>query len=560
MSLRDYQKAAATSVVDWLRYKPLERAIVVIPTAGGKSWIIKELAEWGTRLGKRVLILADRKELLEQTGEKLDGNVGYYSASIGEKRLDCAITVAGIQSLDAYLGELPRFDLILIDECDLVPPGDDSDDAGRYWRLLNSQPQASVVGFTATPWRTREGKLTWGSIVYEIGYAPLMAAGYLAPLSNKLLADVQPDLSSVEVKLGDYVTGQLDKVMESPELLAASVKAILTYKRTSHLIFAVSLRHASLLFHALIDNGLSADDVAMVSGETPKAEREEIVERFKSGGLAYLINCELFLRGFDAPRTDAIFCLRPTKSKTLWEQLCGRGVRISPETGKVNCLLIDMSGNLAEHGALGSPFTGKGAAKGARKAVGKICPECEEYVAFTHKECPDCLYQWPEIDPALVNHNLTPNTTDDAVYASASVVPSVLTHEVESVSYSRHKGKNGKPDTLKVSYHCNYGKYGSIAEWWSVAENANEFARQKAEKQFKLRGHELGAPIHTYSWDDLLWHAEQMKCPLRITVEHGEFNRILSYDYIPKAASIEELLGDEIPLTWETDTVGASHD
>lgn len=84
------------------------------------------------------------------------------------KRLDCAITVAGIQSLDAYLGELPRFDLILIDECDLVPPGDDSDDAGRYWRLLNSQPQASVVGFTATPWRTREGKLTWGALFMRL--------------------------------------------------------------------------------------------------------------------------------------------------------------------------------------------------------------------------------------------------------------------------------------------------------------------------------------------------------------------------------------------------------
>lgn len=557
--LRDYQKQAAESVTSWLRYKPLDRCIVVIPTGGGKSWVIKALAEHFARLGKRVLIVADRRELLEQTGEKIDAEmVGYYSAGIGERELSKPITIAGIQSLDASVDYgAVAWDIIIIDECDLV--SNDPEDDTRYWRLLNAYPNAMGVGLTATPWRTKDGKLTWGNVVYEIGYAPLIAAGYLAPLSNKLPPDVQPDLSGVDVQLGDYVLKHLSKVMESESLVRASVGVVKAYARGSNLIFTVSIAHSLLLHQALLDNGVGVDEVAVVSGDTPPDERDGLVERFKAGALRFLINCELFLRGFDAPRTDAIFCLRPTKSKTLWEQLCGRGVR--PFEGKENCLLVDMSGNLAEHGALGSPFVGKGTGGGMSSPY-KICPECEEYTAPRNtRECKACGYQWPDTDPSMVSHNLTPNTSSDAIYQGKAEEPYRVTYDVEGVSYQRHRGKKGKPDTLRIDYACGYGKYGSVSEWLSVAPEASEWARKKAEGVFKSRGHELGAPVETYTFDDLLFHAEHMRKPTRITIEHGgEWPRIVAYDFTVRYENPEDALGDDqIPMSWD-DVTGASHD
>ena len=519
MELRSYQKSAAESVVNWLRYKD-EPAIVVIPTGGGKSLVIKALAEHFARLAERVLILAHRKELLEQTGEKIEGDVGYYSASIGEKRLDAAITIANIQSI-YRASELPEFKVVLVDECHMM--SNDDEDNSMYWQLMKRLAGSKLAGFTATPYRLKGGKLSWGNIVYDISYAALLDAGYLCPLSNKLLQDCTPKLEDIDVKLGDYVLSQLEEVMDDPELLRVSVQAISAYSmgRNSCLIFTVSLKHADLVLRTMNETGITGG--VIISSETGSEERERIIADFKSGKIRYLINCELLLVGFDAPCVDAIFCLRPTKSKGLWEQLCGRGVRL--HESKKNCLLIDMAGNLKEHGALGSIVDGKSSRDGVA-SKGKICPECEEFVSPVARECKDCGYVFPEAEVAKVSHAYEADTE------SAVLAGDICSYLVNEVLYKEHKGKNGKPNTLRIDYMCNYGKYGSISEWFSIAAEANEWARNKTQAMFKDRGHELASPVENYPIEDLLWHAEQLRKPRKITVDHsGNFPRIIRFEW-----------------------------
>jgi len=518
-----------------LRYKPEIPAIIHMPTGSGKSHVIAALAEHYYNDCRNVLVLAHRKELLEQTAGKINvPNLHFYSASIGEKSLtDNGVTIAGIQSI-ARAKELPSYGLVIVDECHLLPNNKD-DSETQYWSLLRRLGNPPMVGLTATPWRTQGGKLSWGEIVYSIGYEPLMQANYLAPLSNKLLLDVTPNLEKVSIKLGDYVQSQLAAIMEDGELLLASIAAILKYSagRKSCLIFTVSVNHAYLLLRAMLDSNLFAGHrIEMITGETPQWERDLLVEAFRAGEIRFLINCEILLVGFDAPRIDAIFCLRPTKSKVLWEQMLGRGVRMHPD--KLNCLLVDMTGNLQDHGGLGTPHNEK-AKREASEPFGKICPECEEYVSPpTARQCSDCGYEWPEPEPPKVKHNLTPNMEGSPVYSAAPVW-----YDVDDVTYKAKKSKNGN-EMIVVQYHCNYGKYGTIADFL-LPYHANDFVRGKVVSFFAKRGITLPA---TYTMDELLFSAEQLKKPARIQVDHsGEFPKVIGYVW-----ETVKQLDDEIPL------------
>lgn len=548
--LRDYQQSAIDAAITWLKYKPDKAALISMPTGSGKSHVIAALAKWGYETAlKNVLILAHRKELLEQTGEKIDlpaGVLHFYSASMGTKELtDNGVTIAAIQSI-ARAPTLPEYGLILIDECHLVPNDEDKSE-GQYWSLLARCPGAMIVGLTATPWRLKAGKLSWGDVIYEVGYTPLMAAGYLSPLSNKLLKDVTPNLESVEIKLGEYVQSQISYIMEDPELLAASVRAIIHYSqgRKSCLVFTVSVNHAFLVAQALmsIDPPIRTGRVEVVTGETPQWERDLLIDAFRQGEIRYLINCELLLVGFDAPRVDGIFCLRPTKSKVLWEQMCGRGVRIAE--GKINCILVDMAGNLKEHGGLGTPYRER-SRKEATPIYGKICPECEEYVKpVTARACSECSYEFPEPETPKVNHNRTADMNSAPVYGGVPAAPVV--YDVSGITYKEKKSKNGNP-MIVVSYGCDYGKYGSIAEFL-LPYHSSDFVVGKVRQFFKERGVRLATTMPPM--DELLTIAEtELKRPIRITIDHsGEHPRITKYEWeATKVLAPEEYLDDDIPL------------
>jgi DNA repair protein RadD len=314
---RDYQSAAVEAALNFCKYME-GNGYLVLPTASGKSIVMAHLAE---KLKGRVLLLAHRKELLRQNASKFTEEVGIYSAGLDRWELDKRITVAGIQSI-ANANIPAPVDWIIIDEAHRLPDKRE----GQYWELIERLGNPRIIGFTATNFRLDGGLLSWGEVIFSIGYQPLIDKKYLTPLINKIPPSTAREFNA-DVKLGDYVLSQLEDELIDPELLRVSVEKIREYSVDRHacLIFCATIKHGELVQAVMKDNGLYA---IMVTGDTPAEERDQIAEEFKHGEIKYVINCQIWTEGFDAPNIDMIAVLRPTKSKALHEQVLGRAIRI----------------------------------------------------------------------------------------------------------------------------------------------------------------------------------------------------------------------------------------
>lgn len=528
--LREYQQSAVTASLNFAKYGD-GNGYVTIPTGGGKSLCIADLAQ---KLQDKILILAHRKELLEQNAAKFSEDVGIYSAGLNSKDHSKRITVAGIQSI---VNDPPsNIAWVLIDEAHHL----NNDMTGQYWQLISDLGNPRIIGFTATPYRLDGGVISWGEEIFSIGYQPLIDNKYLTPLINKQPFEV---VINSDVRLGDYVLSQLEDEMIEPELLRKSVEKIAQYSvdRKSVLIFVTTLKHGRILQAAMQDNGLYA---IMIDGDTPSEERAQIAEEFRCGEIQYVINCMIWTEGFDAPNIDMLAILRPTMSKGLHEQIIGRGVRICED--KANCLVLDLAGNFMEHGGLGSPFVGKTKGK-AKTEKGKICPSCETFIPGVNiLECPDCAYQFPPPELKKVTHNYDEDSESDLIYkAKAKIYP------IKDVIYFSHKSKSGNM-TLRVDY-IHEGYYGNKTSEWLSPYSDSDWAKNKAWEFFKARNVWLPRIIESYTIEELIELAQDLKKPLSITVDESEkFPRVKDYSYVesgksnPKSIS-EVVLDDYIP-------------
>jgi DNA repair protein RadD len=516
--LRIYQQAAVDAIISWLKYKDCP-AIGVLPTGSGKTHVFAALIEHYYNMGFRICLLAHRKELLTQASSKITVPHSFYSASVGEKNANSRVVVAGIHSIcNKDVGE---FDIILIDECHRLSNSNE----GMYWNFIRRSPNAKVAALTATPHRLEGGALGWGEIVYSIDYKHLQEAGYLAPLTNKL--SCEPSLKDIKITLSEYHEGQLADVMSEPDLLELSIKKIMAYSvgRNSIMIFCVTVKHAELLNDAMRLNGM---DATIVTGNTADNIRDDIIASFKSGQIRFLINCMVLLEGFDAPDVDMIVCLRPTKSRSLWWQMMGRGVRLSPK--KKDCLLIDMAGNLREHGGMGMPFVEK-AYKEAATDRGKTCPVCEEFVAVKQRQCA-CGYEFPEQEERKANHLKNHDSKTSVVYEPQPDIQ----YDVKDVGYYKHVKKATGSISLRVDYYCDGANYGKISEW---------VAPFKAQQFFYERGITLTKTMSAETIDELVLIAEGLKKPESIVVsQDGQWQRVSKYIWLKPSGLIEEVKDD----------------
>lgn len=475
----------------------------------GKSLVLAQIAKDSVeKWNGRVLILAHVKELLEQNADKIrklcpELKIGIYSAGLRSRDATEQVIVAGIQSVYNKACELDAFDLVIVDEAHLIS----SEGDGMYRTFLADMkvinPHVRVIGLTATPFRLKGGLICkpeniLNEICYEAGLKEMIQQGYLSPLISRA-GRAEANLANLHIRGGEFISDEVAAAMDNDALVTSACREIveLTRDRKSVLIFTASVDHCKHVAEKI--QAFSGKECAIVTGDTSPAERAEIIARFKGEfipadlfgtpkpPLKFLANVNVLTCGFDAPNTDCVVMLRPTNSPGLLIQCAGRGTRLSPETGKTNCLFLDYGGNILRHGPLDmikvkEPGSGKGGDAPAKK-----CPQCLALIHAGYTACPECGYVFP---PKESNDKMT-QTASSAGVISGQV--DYTDYEVLDVYYCVHEKRGADPDapkTMRVDYQVGFNEFKS--EW--VCPEHTGYARGKFEKWWNERA-ALGCPM-----------------------------------------------------------------
>ncbi|EJV0276300.1 DEAD/DEAH box helicase [Vibrio parahaemolyticus] len=384
-TLRPYQADSVKAVIHYFR-KHSTPAVIVLPTGAGKSLVIAELA----RLAKgRVLVLAHVKELVEQNHAKYEGyglKGAIFSAGLGRKETDQQVVFASVQSVVRNLDSFKnQFSLLVIDECHRVPDDKNSSYQKVITHLRELNPGIKVLGLTATPYRLGMGWIyqyhTRGQVrteesrffrdcIFELPIRYLLDENFLTPARMMDAPVLSYDFSQLKpANTGRYKEAEMDMVIDKAKRATPQiVEQIIQYarERKGVMIFAATVRHAQEI-HGLLPEG----ETAIVIGETPTPERDAIIQAFKNREIKYLVNVSVLTTGFDAPHVDLIAILRPTESVSLYQQIVGRGLRLSE--GKNECLVLDYAGNSYD---LYQPEVGDPKPDSTSEIITIPCPAC----------------------------------------------------------------------------------------------------------------------------------------------------------------------------------------
>ena len=344
MELRPYQKEAKDSIFkEW--ESGIKKTLLVLPTGFGKTIVFAKVTEQCVQNGDRVLILAHRGELLDQAADKIAKSTGLGCATEKAEQ-SCLgswfrITVGSVQSLmrEKRLSQFPEdyFNTIIIDEAHHCI--NDS-----YQRVMNHFPEANVLGVTATPDRGDMKNLgtVFESLAYEYTLPKAIKEGYLSPI-KAVTIPLKLDLSGVSMQAGDFKSGEIATALD-PYLhsIAEEMKKYCKDRKT--VVFLPLVKTSQKFRDILNENGFRA---AEVNGESP--DRAEILEDFEHDRYNVLCNSMLLTEGWDCPSVDCIVVLRPTKVRSLYCQMVGRGTRLSPDTGKDHLLLLDFLWHTERH-------------------------------------------------------------------------------------------------------------------------------------------------------------------------------------------------------------------
>ena len=332
--LRPYQQQARDRIhAEWDAGHT--RTMLVLPTGTGKTIVFASVAADQVRAGDRVLILAHRGELLEQAADKLQRSTGLVSA-VEKAESTCLdswfrVVVGSVQTLQrtARLERFPQdyFGTIIIDEAHhAITDG--------YRRILDYFSGAKVLGVTATPDRGDMRNLgeVFDSLAYEYKLTDAIKEGYLCKIMAQTIP-LQLDISSVTLSGGDYAVADLGTALD-PYLEQIAAEMAVRCKGRKTVVFLPLIRTSQKFRDLLNAKGFRA---AEVNGQS--ADRKEVLADFDAGKYNVLCNSMLLTEGWDCPSVDCVVVLRPTKVRSLYSQMVGRGTRLSP--GKTDLLLLD---------------------------------------------------------------------------------------------------------------------------------------------------------------------------------------------------------------------------
>jgi DNA repair protein RadD len=523
-TLRPYQQEAVDKTIAHFKQSN-DGAVIVLPTGSGKSLVIAELARVARR---KILVVTHVKELVEQNHEKYESfglKASIYSAGLKIKSLKHQVTFASVQSLSNNLSALnDEYSLIIIDECHRVDINEDT----QYQKLIATLKQTNanlkVLGLTATPYRLGLGFIykyhyhgfvrggdnaPFVDCIYELPLRYMIKHNYLTPPKLIDAAITHYDFDALtRDPFGRYSERDINALLKDNQ---RATKAIieqvieLAKDRLGVMIFAATIAHAKEIISYLPD-----DQSAMVIGDTDGNDRNLIINQFKSKHIKYLVNVSVLTTGFDAPHVDFIALLRPTESVSLYQQIVGRGLRLSE--GKKDCLVIDYAGNGFD---LYHPEIGAVKPNSSSEPVQVICPGCgfantfwgktdsdgkviehfgrrcqgileDESIKqqcdfrFRFKECEHCgaendiaARQCHQCQQPLVD-------IDDKLRAALNLKNALVIRCAGQVFEASNKG-------LKVTYHDEEGT--EIIEYFNISSDK---AQYYFKRQFSQVGSELG--------------------------------------------------------------------
>lgn len=539
MKARWYQTEALDALFEFLKthrgYDPssglpvAENPLVALPTGTGKAFVIAKFIETAIQMvpGTRIINAIHTKELVDQNAKELLGiwpsaPVGIYSAGLRRKDTMQPITFGGIASLIGAVERFGHIDLLLVDEAHMISP----EGATMYKRFINElqkvNPYLRVVGFTATPFRMKQGLLTedglFTHIVYDMtglqNFNRLIAEGFLAPLISRP-TKTELDVSSVGMVNGEYNKGELEKAVDKDEITHAALTEVceLGWQRRSWLIFASGKEHSEHCAEKLRSFGVTAE--AVHSGLKAN-ERDKRIKAFKNDDLRAIVNNNILTTGFNHPPLDLIAMLRPTMSTGLWVQMLGRGTR--PCSGKANCLVLDFAGNTKRLGPINDPVIPKRRKPGeAGEMPVKVCGMCG---CYNHTRAVTC-----EVCGAAFEFETKITETSSTAALLKSDLPETDWFRVERVLYAQH-AKPGKLPTMRVVYHSGLNQFSEF-----VCFEHDGFAGKRARDWWRSRaGADIVPPATVF---EALQRKDELTIPkyVRVWVNKSPYPEVLSYNF-----------------------------
>jgi DNA repair protein RadD len=357
VKLRENQIEPVTIGVEFFKLPKMAPSIIVAPTAFGKSIVIAHIARG---IGEKVLVLQPSKELLEQNYNKFiffGGDASIYSASMGQKELGDVTyaTIGSIISIGHKFREM-GVSKVIIDECDRYP----REKSGMLRRFIDSMKATHVLGLTATPLKlqsnmgdagpysklvmltNRSNKGTFFKhIIYVSQIEEMVKSKFWTPLIYQSY-DFDTGALVYNSSGAEYTQESIARAYENQNIEDKIVKKIHElYDRKSVLVAVPTIEQATKLAGRI-------PSAAVVHGETPKSERDRIIEEFRSQKIRVIVQVNVLTVGFDYPELDCLISGRPTASISWWYQFVGRGTRI--HQNKENCIVVDFVGSVDRFG------------------------------------------------------------------------------------------------------------------------------------------------------------------------------------------------------------------
>jgi len=405
MLLRPYQEIAVNSAIDALDKHG--NTVVVAPTGAGKTIMLSALIGKRCQTRRNVLVLQHRDELVNQNMDKfkrINPNILTSIVNAEEKNWNGDAVFSMVQTLSRpnNLDNMKAMDMLVVDESHHVV-------ADTYTRIINHAKQINdkveIVGFTATPNRGDKKGLreVFTNCSHQIEISTLIREGFLvSPKTYVIDVGVRSELENVRKTVVDFDMDQVARIMNKRAINQRVVSEWLDKANDRKtVVFCSTVAHAEDLCQEFVEEGINAK---IVTGNTDKTERREILEDLSSGDTQVVVNVSVLTEGFDSPPVSCIVLTRPCSYKSTMVQMIGRGLRTIdqneyPDIVKTDCVVLDFGTSVLTHGSLEEEVNLEGSQSELQgDAPEKVCPECNSVVPLGVRECPMCGFEFGKND------------------------------------------------------------------------------------------------------------------------------------------------------------------